>query len=1123
MPAAAVAAPQEIAAAPGPDVDLPTAEALKDQLDAVEADETLAESIKPRLLTALRSTQDALKNLANDRERQANFTAAAQTASDRIVQARNALEMLRQSQPSPDPPIDLSQAAAVEQLRNRVSEAEISLNQARHAKQEWEDRQRERQTRTASLASLIADARTALADTIGSPIGEQTDDPHGTVREAREKQRLVAIAVARQRLATLQAEQALIEAEVGLIPLQIESAAATVKQAEERLKRRSEQLGRQRQYQIENDLSVLQQTAAESDEEVDQTAVWPLRQRWLDLSRENVRVRQQTTNYRAQHDALEATYREVSTEIQRDLDSREGLRSGLGLKLLRIRSRLPSAAQLRREAWEVDDRLELASEFQTLIDQARDGIGEFTSADGFSATAGGAADLAIPESSLDALQRTLLARMATDVETHINDLIDLKDAIELKRRKSAELRAKIEVNVIWIRDTARLRWSGLPSVWESMKSMIAPSRWLAAGHAVLRTVATRWDWILLWLLLAVVPLGLRWQRRIRPVARDGSSASPAGQSLWATLRQLLLSLYQSLPLPVTLMIAAALLASSTEANSGATSGPFTALADATRTTGWLLLPLAWLNQLLRPDGVVEREFRYTRDQTLPAYRAVRALLILGSPLCWLWQISLQPQWVDGDATLARWLFVLGMVLVALALRMVFHPGTGALVKHLRDQPDSWPTRLQWLWHTLPLLPLTLAVLSWWGYAYAATLLAERMHWSLWFALALLLTSGMLTRWVQLRRTDWLRQRESQPLVGGGNLEQVPVAIGIPQRTASAHPILPAGGVAAGGTTEASLRSVAATASAEIDAQTLRLLSALLWTAVLVGAAWLWTPVLPAVRFLDRVPLWDTAGADGGVVTITLANLVMALPIVFLTWVAARGVPGLIETVLLERLPLDRPARYAITSLVSYGITAIGILMAAQTIGIRWQSVQWLVAALGVGLGFGLQDIFSNFISGLILLFEQPIRVGDTVTIGNTTGTVSRIRMRATIVTNGERQELVIPNKNLITERLINWTLTDSVNRIEIRLGISHQADTQTACRLLEQICNQHDSLLVDPKPQIIFDSIGESSLTIVVQGYLGQLSQRAQTLHELNTTIKQRFEEVGIEIAHPQRDIHVRS
>jgi len=198
-------------------------------------------------------------------------------------------------------------------------------------------------------------------------------------------------------------------------------------------------------------------------------------------------------------------------------------------------------------------------------------------------------------------------------------------------------------------------------------------------------------------------------------------------------------------------------------------------------------------------------------------------------------------------------------------------------------------------------------------------------------------------------------------------------------------------------------------------------------------------------------------------------------------------------------------------------------MTAKALGLHWQNIQWLVAALGVGLGFGLQEIFANFISGLILLFEQPIRVGDVVTLGDTTGVVARIRIRATTVTNWDRQELIIPNKDLITGRLVNWTLTDSTNRIVVNVGVAYGSDTEFACDLLRKICEEHPKISKDPEPVVTFESFGDSTLNLVLRCYLSTLDERLKSIHQLHTEINKRFNESGLEIAFPQRDLHLRS
>ncbi len=265
------------------------------------------------------------------------------------------------------------------------------------------------------------------------------------------------------------------------------------------------------------------------------------------------------------------------------------------------------------------------------------------------------------------------------------------------------------------------------------------------------------------------------------------------------------------------------------------------------------------------------------------------------------------------------------------------------------------------------------------------------------------------------------------------------------------------------------------------------------------------------------------GIDGRVESVTLTNLLLTIPLAVMTVVAVRNLPGLLETVVLQHLPLESAARYAITTLSSYTLAFIGILCSASVLGLHWNSIQWLVAALGVGLGFGLQEIFANFISGIILLFEQPIRVGDVITIDGVTGVVSRIRIRATTVTNWDRQELIIPNKDLITGRLLNWTLAIRPTVIVINVGVAYGTDTRFACHLLEKICKSHSNIASDPAPVIAFEEFANSTLKLTIRAFLNSLDVRLPTIHDLHTQIHEEFQREGISIAFPQQDIHIRS
>ena len=198
-------------------------------------------------------------------------------------------------------------------------------------------------------------------------------------------------------------------------------------------------------------------------------------------------------------------------------------------------------------------------------------------------------------------------------------------------------------------------------------------------------------------------------------------------------------------------------------------------------------------------------------------------------------------------------------------------------------------------------------------------------------------------------------------------------------------------------------------------------------------------------------------------------------------------------------------------------------MTFSALGIGWSKVQWLAAAVTVGLGFGLQEIFANFVSGLIILFERPVRVGDVVTLGNISGKVSRIQMRATTIIDWDRKELIIPNKEFVTGQVINWSLSDSILRIVIPVGIAYGSDTKLANDILLSIAQGHPNVLKEPEPSSRFVAFGDSSLNFELRIYIPDPDLFLETRHDLLMEIDQRFREAKIEIAFPHQDIHIRS
>jgi potassium efflux system protein len=190
------------------------------------------------------------------------------------------------------------------------------------------------------------------------------------------------------------------------------------------------------------------------------------------------------------------------------------------------------------------------------------------------------------------------------------------------------------------------------------------------------------------------------------------------------------------------------------------------------------------------------------------------------------------------------------------------------------------------------------------------------------------------------------------------------------------------------------------------------------------------------------------------------------------------------------------------------------------LGGSWGQIQWAVAALSVGIGFGLQEIVANFICGLIILFEQPIRVGDTITVGDVSGKVTRINMRATTVRDFDRRELLVPNKEFITNQLLNWSLSDQVTRRILEVGVAYGTDMDKAMAIVRDVALEHPLVLVDPESIITFEEFGDNSLLISLRFFLDQLEQRIIISSDLRLEINRRFNEAGIVVAFPQRDIH---
>jgi potassium-dependent mechanosensitive channel len=567
-----------------------------------------------------------------------------------------------------------------------------------------------------------------------------------------------------------------------------------------------------------------------------------------------------------------------------------------------------------------------------------------------------------------------------------------------------------------------------------------------------------------------------------------------------------------------------------------------AVANSLQAVAVVLFTLDFLRRMLRHHGLAEAHFRW-RDARMQMFRSnLRWFAVLVLPGVFV--LTMVEEWENQEysSSLGR-LMLMGQLLVGSAfLALVLRrprkrtPITAAALDHTIAVKKAHFLRIA-AYVVAVLFPLALAILAGMGYLYTAWLLTWKLTETAWLSIGLVVTHAMAMRWLYHARGRLALDRVQEAAATAAAVAASTETTAKPEASTSGPADDPRGdgklseeGATPNATSVAGSENSATAAAADrelkqktaaeiatINAQTKRLLRMAIGAAAVIGLWLIWRDVLPALEFL-QAPIMPSH-IDG----LTWGAAIVAVAVLVISFIAATNLPGLLEVAVLQKLPIDSGARYAASTTVRYLIYTIGIVWGFNIAGIDWSKIQWLVAALGVGIGFGLQDIVANFISGLILLFERPLRVGDIITVGDVTGTVTRIQIRATTVRNWDQQEYVIPNKDLTTGRFINWTLSDTTNRVEIKVGVAYGSDPDLVQRILLDSVKGCPDILDNPPPHALFDGFGDSSLNFVLRCCLPSLDKRLPAMHYLHSEIHSRLAKAGIEIPFPQRDLHIRS
>lgn len=277
-------------------------------------------------------------------------------------------------------------------------------------------------------------------------------------------------------------------------------------------------------------------------------------------------------------------------------------------------------------------------------------------------------------------------------------------------------------------------------------------------------------------------------------------------------------------------------------------------------------------------------------------------------------------------------------------------------------------------------------------------------------------------------------------------------------------------------------------------------------------------ILDYARSVLSAPLLKFGGME-----LTLWTIIYLLVLFFLLIYLSGKLSNLIANRLLARKIADIGIRHAMASILRYLILVIGALIIMQTAGIDLTSLNVLAGAVGIGVGFGLQNIVSNFISGLIILFERPIKVGDRIVVGNVEGDVVRIKGRSTTVVTNDNIAIIVPNSRFITENVVNWSHTDRTVRFRVPVSVSYNSDVRLVEKLLLEVAAENPDVLERPAPGVRFMEFGDSGLKFELRVWSVTLVQKKGLLvSSLNFGIIEKFRRHGIEIPYPQLDLHLR-
>ena len=1079
---------------------LVTADVLEAKIQEVEASGGIEEETRTKLVELYRKALGNLRMTTSYEKAATAFQRASETAPAESRALREDMDESSVADATTD--LEVEPSTPLPQIEQILQQEKADLAAADAERADFKKRLREEVSRPVLIRQRLTEAKSEQEEVAAQFKLAPPADEGPALTEARRWVLETRHQMLSSEIKALDQELLSQRMRVDLLKIKREKAAISVVRIRKHVNMLEDLVNLKRQAEAEQGRTQAETIRREAEGK--HPLVMRLAEQNADLSDEIADMASRLGKLTEQVEQADQLARQIHEDFRGAKDTIEigGLSQDLGQMLLQQRQSLPDLRSFRRQA---RDRENKAAEIgvRRLSHRREQKRLRDPQAYIFGIIGAGAAEetptLYQQLSDLAMMRKTLLAQAVESDDEYLHKLGELESIQDRLLKEIEDYDAFLDQHLPWVRSTSRTQLRELGAFPDQVWRIISPSGWLEVGNALTYQATHSPAFVLLALALGT----LLWMRRrlIRLIqAMSDRLGKPTTDRFVFSLQALALTLLSAAVLPLLFAVTGWQLKVSLEATD------FTnAVGASLITVAAQFFALRALRMICIPDGLAAAHLRWPESSLQLLRKELDRLTWIYLPAFLVSVIAFYLDPLNFGWAIGRAAFVIMVGALSFAFYRLLHPKSGALAGYMH-QPDRTTFRgLHRLWYPLLVAtPLILGALSLMGYAYTAGILTGLLLQSVWMLVCLVIITALARRWLLVTRRQLAYQaaKERRQAILEAQKEQDKSGSGAQVTVPDAE--------------EVDLVALTDT--------TRKLLNTTIVFSGVVGLWLIWSELFPALRYFDAVTLWHQTVRVGGeeqIRPVTLANMGSALIYLAIAVVLAKQLPAVLKIILLEYTQMSAGSQYTFTTLTNYAIGLVGIFLAVDTIGAQWSQLQWLVAALGVGIGFGLQEIVANFISGLIILFERPIRVGDLITVGDASGRVMRIRIRATTIRDFEQKELLIPNKEVITGRLLNWTLSDEMTRILIQVGIAYGSDVDKAMEILLELAREDERVLKEPEPGVVFDQFADSSLNLGLRVYVGTLADRMPVTTDMHRKIHRRFAEEGITIAFPQRDVHI--